>query len=206
LSRLKHPNILRLYGASAKVPMLVYEFGDGGSVEWQLSKGWRPSLRDALLLGVQVGDALRYIHSRGLVHGDVKPGNVFFVGGIAKVGDFSTLTRLVARTSTHSRFGYTPGFRAPEQAYSDLRRKAIELGLESRMDVYMLGNLILHVLTGESVDGEDAVRPGVVDDAVKGVEDPGLRALLRRALDPEPAKRPSSEEMVIELLKLLKGA
>jgi len=53
--------------------------------------------------------------------------------------------------------------------------------------------------------GEDAVRPGVVDEVVEGVEDPGLRALLRRALDPEPARRSSSEEVVVELLKLLRG-
>ncbi len=49
------------------------------------------------------------------------------------------------------------------------------------------------------------MRPGVVDEVVEGVEDPGLRALLRRALDPEPARRSSSAEVVVELLKLLRG-
>ena len=85
---LKHPNVLRVLGVGRVAPVLAYEFGDGGSVEWQLSHGWVPSLRGVLLLGVQVGDALRYIHSRGLVHGDVKPGNVFFVGGVVKVSDY----------------------------------------------------------------------------------------------------------------------
>jgi len=199
---LKHPNILRLLSFSEVAPILVYEYADGGSVEWQLSRGWKPSLRDVLLLGIQVGDALRYIHSRGLVHGDIKPSNVFFVNGVAKIGDFSALVKLISRTSSQSRFSYTPGFRAPEQAYSDIRLKAFELGLESRMDVYMLGNLLLYILTGESVDGEDAIKPGVVDEAVKKIEHTKLRDLIRRMLDPEPGERPSDDEVVKELVEI----
>jgi len=79
---LRCPNILRLYVASGKVLILVYEYADFGSLEWQLSKGWRPSLKDALLVAIQVGDTLmRYIHSRGLLHGDIKAGNIFIVKG-----------------------------------------------------------------------------------------------------------------------------
>ncbi len=199
---LKHPNILRLLGVSEAAPVLVYEYADGGSVEWQLSRGWRPSIRDVVLLGIQIGDALRYIHSRGLVHGDVKPGNVFFVNGVAKIGDFSTLVKLITKTSFHSRYGYTPGFRSPEQAYSDLRLKAVELGLESRMDVYMLGNLLLYILTGESIDGEEAIEPGTVDEAVKEIQHTKLRNLIKTMLTPQPWKRPSSDEVVKELLQL----
>lgn len=133
---LKHPNVLRLLSYSDRAPILVYEFADGDSLEWQLARGWRPSLRDVVLVGIQVGDALRYIHSRGLMHGDVKPGNVFVVGGVAKVGDFSSLVRLVTMSSRLSRFAYTPGFRAPEQAYADLRREAASMGAEARIDTY----------------------------------------------------------------------
>ncbi len=197
---LKHPNILRLLGYSKTAPILVYEFADHGSLEWQLAKGWRPSLRDVVLLGIQVGDALRYIHSRGLVHGDIKPGNVFVVGGVAKVGDFSSLVRLVTMSSRLSRFAYTPGFRAPEQAYADLRKKVIDLGVESRIDVYLLGNLLLYLLTGESVDGEDAIRAGVVDEAVSRIKHEGLRGLIKRMLSPDPLSRPSMEDVVKELL------
>jgi len=199
---LKHPNILRLYAVSTSVPILVYEYADYGSLEWQLSRGWKPGLKDVLLIAVQIGDAVRYIHSRGFLHGDIKAGNIFIAGGVAKLGDFSSLTKLIATSSSHSRFAYTPGWRAPEQMYSDLRRKAKERGLEQRIDVYQLGNLVLYMLTGETLDGEDAVEEGRVADAVKSVEHEELREVLMEALRPEPWSRPSAEEFVRKLLKV----
>jgi len=199
---LKHPNILKLLGYSDRAPVLVYEFADHGSLEWQLANGWKPTFRDIVLVSIQVGDALRYIHSRGLVHGDIKPGNIFVAGGIAKVGDFSSLVKLVAMSSTHSRFAYTLGFRAPEQVYADLRREAVSMGFESRIDTYQLGNLLLYLLTGDTLDGEDTVKPGAVEEAIKGVDYPGLREVIRKALTPNPLKRPSAEDIVRELLRI----
>jgi len=200
---LRHPNILRLYAASKNAPILAYEYADYGSLEWQMSRGWKPSLGDALLVAIQVGDALRYIHSRGLLHGDIKAGNIFIVKGVAKLGDFSSLGRFLAMKSSHSRFAYTPGWRAPEQVYFDLREKAKERGLEQRVDVYQLGNLILYMLTGETLDGEDAVEEGRVADAVKSVEREELREVLIEALQPDPWDRPSSEELVKKLLEVI---
>ena len=203
LQGLRHPHLLRLLGYSTRAPLLVYEYADGGSLEEVLAKGWRPSVEDALLLGVQLGDALRYIHSRGLVHGDVKPGNIFLVNRVAKLGDFSSLVRLLTVTSSMSRMSYTPGWRAPEQAYSDLRRRAVRLGLENRIDVYQLGNLILYLLAGESVDGEDAANEEAVESVLAKISDKELRQLLREMLALEPEKRPSIEEAEKQLLAIL---
>ena len=202
LSKLNHPHILRLLGYSEHIPLLVYEYADYGSMEWQLSNGWKPSIKDLVLIGVQVSDALRYIHSRGLVHGDIKPSNIFFVDGIAKLGDFSSLVKLMSQTSTHSRFAYTPGWRAPEQVYSDLRRKAIELGFENRIDVYQLGNLILYMLIGDTIDGEDAVDEKQVKDLVSMVGHEELRNILHQIMKYNPWERPSAEEVVKELRKV----
>ncbi|MCD6301648.1 MAG: PKD domain-containing protein [Staphylothermus sp.] len=201
---LKHPNILKLLNYSDRAPILVYEYADHGSLEWQIVNGWKPSLRDIVLIGIQVGDTLRYIHSRGLVHGDIKPGNIFISGGVAKVGDFSSLVKLVTMTSRHSRLAYTPGFRAPEQAYADLRREAVSMGVESRIDTYQLGNLLLYLLTHEALDGEDAVKPGAVEEAVNKIDHPGLRGVVRKTLTPNPLQRPSTEEIVKELLRIWK--
>ena len=202
IKELNHPNILKLIAYSSRAPILVYEFADYGSIQWQLSMGWRPSLKDVLLVAIQVGDALRYIHSRGLVHGDIKAGNVFITEGIAKVGDFSSIVKLLSQTSAHSRFSATPGWRAPEQVYSDLRRRAIERGLENRIDVYQLGNLILYLLTRETVDGEDAVNDAIVKEAINKVPNNDLRNLLRTMLKLDPEDRPSADEVVRELIKI----
>jgi len=199
---LKHQNILRLYGASVRAPIIAYEYADYGSLEWQLSRGWKPDLKDTLLVAIQIGDAVRYLHSRGVVHGDIKAGNIFFVGGVAKLGDFSSIVRLIATASSHSRFVYTPGWRAPEQVYSDLRERAAERGLEHRIDVYQLGNLVLYMLTGETLDGEDAGRKVKVEEAVEGVEHRELRELLAAMLDPDPLARISSEEAVKRLAEI----
>ncbi len=202
LRGLKHPCILRLLGVAKSVPVLAYEFAEGGSLDWQLSHGWSPSLRDVLLIGIQVGDALRYIHSRGLIHGDIKPGNIFIKNGVAKVGDFSSIVRLVTMSSRLSRLSYTPGFRSPEQVFADLRRRVRELGLESRIDTYLLGNLLLYLLTRRSVDGEEAVGSDEVEKATEAIEDPELREVIREALNPNPLQRPSTEEVVKKLLRI----
>jgi len=202
LSRLKHPHVLRLLGYSTRAPILVYEFADYGSLEWQLAKGWKPSLKDVLLIAIQIGDALRYIHSRGLVHGDVKVSNVFIIDGVVKVGDFSSLVKLLSQTSAHSRFAYTPGWRAPEQVFSDLRAKAIERGLENRIDVYQLANLILYLLLGETVDGEDAVNKQRVENILSRIENEELRGGLREMFKVNPWERPSMDEVLSKLIEI----
>ena len=199
LRKLDHPNILRILGVSKAAPLLVYEYANQGSLEWQIAKGWRPSLKDVLLVALQVGDALRYIHSRGLVHGDVKAGNVFFANGVTKLGDFSGLIKLLSMTSCHSRLSYTPGWRAPEQVYSDLRRKAKQLGYENKMDIYMLGNLILYMLTGETVDGEDAIQEESLRETIEKIEYPELRKLIYEMMKLDPLERSSAEEVVRKL-------
>ncbi len=201
ISGLDHPNILRLLASSSMVPLLVYEYADGGSLDYQLSRGWEPSRREQLLLFIQVADALRYIHGRGLIHGDVKPSNIFFVEGIAKLGDFSTLKKLLSQTTSHS-IAYTYDFRAPEQVYVETRRKAKRLGLEHMIDVYMLGNTILYVLTHETLDGEEAVDEEAVEKAVRDVGYDDIRILLKNMLNPEPWKRPSTTEIVKTLLSM----
>jgi hypothetical protein len=193
VSSLDHPNILKLLGVSEKLALVIYEYAEFGSLYWQLARGWRPALRDVLLLGIQIGDAVRYVHSRGLIHGDVKPSNVLIKDRIAKLGDFSSMVRLLSSAS-FSKMAFTIGFRAPEQVYADLRKRARELGVENRIDVYQLGNVLLYTLTGESVDGEEAFNDKLVLEKLRGVSNEDLRSLLAKALVPEPEKRPSAEE------------
>ncbi len=201
LARLDHPGIVRLLAYRRDAPVLVYEYAPYGTLAWQLAHGWKPGVRDSVLVGIQVGDALRYIHSRGLVHGDIKPGNVFIGGeGRAKLGDFSGLVRLL---SSASRTGlpsqYTIGFRAPEQVYVEYRNRARMAGVENRVDVYQLGNLILFLLTGETVDGEEVME---ASEKLEEVSIPELRELLSKMLAPDPVERPGMEAVLEELARI----
>jgi serine/threonine-protein kinase len=164
-------------------------------LRWQLSKGWKPSQKDILLIGVELSDALRYIHSRGLVHGDIKPGNVFIKDGVIKLGDFSSIVKTLSSISPSEILDITIGFRAPEQVYRVLGEKAKKEGYENRIDIYQLANLILYMLIRESIDGEDAIDEKRVKEKLNKVQDKELRKILAEALVHEPSKRPSSEEL-----------
>jgi len=99
-------------------------------------------------------------------------------------------------------YACTPGWCAPEQLFFDLARKASERGLEPRIDVYQLGNLVLYLLTGSTIDGREAVKPGRIEEYMKSVKHEKLREILEEMLSPEPSSRISSDESVKMFLEV----
>ena len=187
---LSHRNVLRLVAAWPEYGVLAYEWGDGGSLRDQ-----KLSHKDVLKALVHVAWGLRYLHSRGVVHGDLKPENVIVVGGICKIADLASVKRLLSRISG-SRVGVcTSGFCAPEQVDVRLGAEARAKGFEDRMDVYQLANLVLDLIGVETVDGAEWSRDKV-EKAAREAEAIGLSDFVSQALELEPWRRPNAEEAV----------
>ncbi len=144
LAALNHRHLVMVLdaGTTADQPFLVMELVEGSTLSQRAAE--RPlGAAEAAQIGAQLADALAYAHSQGVVHRDVKPGNVLLGKGGVKLADFG-IARLVGDTVRHTKTGQaigTAAYLAPEQVMgTDLTPAA---------DVYSLGLVLLEVLTGE---------------------------------------------------------
>ena len=148
VARLNHPGIVTLYeaGADAEAHYLVSELVDGATLA-QAIAGRALSDRDVLRIGVALCDALAHAHARGVIHRDIKPGNVVIPkrpqseAGVAKLTDFGVARLAGADALTHT--GDVVGtlaYMAPEQAEG--RR------VEPRSDLYALALVLYEALVG----------------------------------------------------------
>jgi serine/threonine-protein kinase len=191
---LRHPNIVGCLetGTDDGQPFLVMELIDGEDLAARLRRLGRLSPSEAARIGLDVARALGVAHIRGIVHRDVKPGNILLArDGRAMVTDFG-IARLAADTE-----GAIPGttlgsvhYFSPEQAKGETTTGA--------SDVYSLGLVLYEALTGqrawrgETTAALAAVRIGADAPSPRSVrpEIPtGLDAVVVRALDPDPAHR-----------------
>jgi serine/threonine protein kinase len=114
LQRLAHPHLVRAYEVRRRPPLVVLETLGGSTLAALLEDG--PLDRDdALLLGVQLASAVRYLHRHGWLHLDLKPSNLIADGGRLKLIDLS-----IAQRPGRIRPGTgSPGFMSPEQERGD---------------------------------------------------------------------------------------
>jgi len=139
-----HPNIVRGLEAGQSGPYHYFtmEFVEGESLRDRLQRGPAPEA-EALRIVEQVLEALDHAHSRGVVHRDVKPGNVILTpDGLAKVTDFGLAKGPADFTLTQSGVTIgTPQYISPEQAREPS-------GVDGQTDLYSLGATLYHMLTG----------------------------------------------------------
>ncbi len=141
LRKLNHPNIVRLFGFGEDDTRLFYamELIDGNSLEEELGRGRRFDWREVVRMVIEICRALRHAHDRGVIHRDLKPGNLLLTtGGQVKLSDFG-IARLFGNTritSAGSVLG-TAEYMSPEQAAGK--------PVDQRSDLYSLG-AVMYVL------------------------------------------------------------
>jgi eukaryotic-like serine/threonine-protein kinase len=196
-----HPHIVRAYEMIAgPSPALILEPLTGGSLDHALREEGPLEPGAVAELGVQLCSAMHYVHRRGLVHSDLKPGNVMGDRGYAKVLDFS-LARAPGRG--HAGRG-TETYLAPEQARGGL--------VTGAADVWGIGAVLYAALTGHApfpvVEG--APRYPQLTRRADRVTDhrplppafARLSALVAACLEPEARARPTVGELADALDEL----
>ncbi|MDP8977832.1 MAG: serine/threonine protein kinase, partial [Actinomycetota bacterium] len=189
LSRLNHEHVVRLFDAGVHegVPYFVMQLVEGRSLRGLLAEG-PLGAEEVRRIGVGLADALAHAHAFGIVHRDVKPGNVLVdAEGNVRLADFgiARLADATRLTATGSVLG-TAAYAAPEQLRGDR--------LGPATDVYSMGLVLLEALAGRRDSAPTAVEtalsrltrdPDIPED-VPAEWTSLLRALTARA----PADRP----------------
>ena len=145
---LSHPHIIPVLTAGKLGDIVYYTmpFIRGESVQVQLQAGMPLDVDEVLHTIREVAEALDYAHRAGILHRDVKPGNILLHDGHALVTDFG-ISRAITQSSTTqslTQIGMaigTPAYMSPEQA-------SAERELDARSDVYSLGCVLYEMLTG----------------------------------------------------------
>src|ERR1043166_6941783 len=213
-ANLDHPNILPIYEVSQSeegLPFFSMKFAGGGSL-LEAAPALRSDPRRAVALMAKVARAVQYAHNQGILHRDLKPGNILLDGHSEPlVSDFGLakwLEPIGDLTRTPSIFG-TPGYIAPEQV------KGSTENLSPAADVYSLGAVLFHLLTGQPpFTGEHALK--VIQQAsekpapkLRNIApnlDRDLETICAKCLELEPdARYQSAGELAEDLERWLHG-
>ncbi|MCC7446548.1 MAG: SUMF1/EgtB/PvdO family nonheme iron enzyme [Anaerolineae bacterium] len=196
-ARLEHAHIVTVYdfGSAGDVLYVVMRYLPGGSLAQRLRHFGVPALADTVYLLNQIASALDYAHKNGVIHRDIKPGNILLDDdGRAFLADFG-IARLInsAGTTTFTAEIGTPAFMAPEQH--------IGKNVDARTDVYALG-VMLYVMTVGQLPFEADSQAGVAYQHINVPPTPPIEInpklpqtvsdVILRALAKSPDDRPST--------------
>ena len=202
--KLNHPNIVTTFdfGEADGVAYLAMELLEGTDLRKRVQQGAIPAV-EAVEIACQVAEGLAYAHHRGIVHRDIKPGNIMLPDrGAAKIMDFGLARMRVAdhKTSTGIVLG-TPRYMSPEQITGQ--------PVDQRSDIFSLGIVVWEMLTGKrlfsgtempqvshSITYDEHVPPTRINPELPSM----LDFVVARALKKDPAVRyQDADEMAADL-------
>jgi len=209
-AKLNHPNIVVVHDLGEDDGRLyfVMEFLEGEELRRMISQRMPVSLEEKLRLIRQVCDGLHYAHQKGIIHRDIKPGNIFVLrNGQAKILDFG-IARVATADVNLTRTGLIMGtlrYISPEQA----RGRA-----DHRSDIFSVGAVLYELLTFQpAFDSQDPVEllekiraehPTPLSE-VDPTTPPELAGIVERALRKDPGQRfPDLAEMQTQLDALMR--
>lgn len=213
-AQLQHPHLVPVLqaGEADGLPYFVMPYVAGESLRDRLSGGTPLPMREAVAILRDVARAMAYAHGQGVVHRDIKPGNVLLAGGSAVVSDFGIAKALTSsRTLEHDPAGLTrtgsslgtPTYMAPEQAAADP-------DADHRVDLYSFGVMAYELFTGRPpfhgrspqalltahlVESPPSLRTAAPSLPV------GLADLIMQCLEKDPARRPATAQDVVTRLE-----
>lgn len=218
VASLQQANIVPLLatGRAAGYPYYTMPFVEGRSLRDRLAREGALPIGEGVHLLRDVARALAYAHAQGVVHRDIKPGNVLLSGGTAVVTDFGIAKAIVAAaggnrperdsardllTGAGSGIG-TPPYMAPEQAAGDPN-------VDHRADIYAFGCLAYEVFTGDPpfrgdephliITAHFQETPRPVTEGRSDVP-PAIAALIAQCLEKRPGRRPQTAADLLEAL------
>src|SRR5271155_4553029 len=213
LAKLNHPNIGTIYDFDTQdnVDFLVMEYIQGETLAQRLAKGSLPE-KELIPLALQVAAALEEAHEHGIVHQDLKPGNIMVTPkGQAKVLDFG-LARLlegdaaaeVTATASHTDGAGTLPYMAPEQLCGGV--------VDARTDIFAAGIVLYEMSTGQRPFQEKTAPrliQQILNEAPRPLQEwnrrssPKLESIILKALDKKPDLRyQSARELRVDLERL----
>ena len=211
-ARCAHPNIVAVYDFALheEQPYLAMEFVAGQSLRQLLDEAPVMDIPDAIAIMLQVLDALTSAHEQGVIHQDIKPGNIMLTADHrVKVGDFGISKLMNVETTTIFSTIGTPSYMSPEQCRGDNI-------VDGRSDIFSAGAMLFEMVAGErAFQGRNVTEvshriqndtlpllPAHVRNAA-----PRLQLVLERAMGKHPADRfDTGSDMAEALRQVLREA
>jgi tetratricopeptide (TPR) repeat protein len=207
-----HPNIVAIYdmGDHEGQPYIVIPLMPGGDVEGLIEKATehRLPLDKAMDIVKAVCRGLEYAHGKGIIHRDIKPGNIWLsADGTAKIGDFGLALAVdLSRLTQPGMMVGTVTYMPPEQAMGGK--------VTAKADLYSLGAMLYEMVTGRppfvgddsiAIIGQHINTPPVSPTWHRADLPPALETLILQLLEKDPGKRPESAAVVLQALEAIEA-